>query len=535
MYFFKRGIIYLIRNKGKSGLLFMVIFILGILISGGFSMRKALLVSQERVIMGIPAVSALWFDDSEARIERSLSWDAILRTEWPTLEQLLEIGSLPYVRTFDINLQTRLFGSNLEWVPIYIDGSRIPDRVRNSQGFTEDIQQIEGMDRHLSGKFPVRGVMNPSLLEIEGQAIYLIEGRSFTEEEVEGGAKVAIIPAVFAQRNSITLGDLLSLEAIVQDTAQMYREGIERNPIAFINELGNEQFYAYHQVIEFEVIGIFEFLKGFDYDVLESASIFEFSRQVQVWADMQNMIYAPFSTIQPIIEVTVEAGLQLEEVQDLRAGLIPQATFVLNHPRNLGTFSKTAEEILPDFWKMEDFSGNFRGILEAIAPMEELANFILWLAAGGSIVVLTLLMTLSVQDRKYEMGLYIAFGEKKVKILLQLLMEVTLIAALAIGSSVMVGNRLSESLSKEMFERAILERESRELVQVTSSDTVGGRVISLFLPAEISNEDLFAMYETRLDGETIFMITTTSFATIFVSISFPAIRIMTMKTKTILK
>jgi len=557
MMFYKRGLLHLIRNKRKSGVLLVVIFIVGVLLFGAVSMRSALIASTESIINRIPSVSELTFNYREAMGEVGGGFNVIMdeRVPIPTVTDLEDVGNLPYVRNFDITLETRLFGRDLEWVSSYIDGAKLPARLRGSNGFSEEIHRIDGIERRLTGRIPVRGVTNPSLLEIEAGVSTLAEGRTFTSSEIETGARVAIISEEFSRLNEISIGDFLPLESIVQDTVQMYREGVGidgQELYPFISELADERFYAFREILKFEVVGIFSLLKGFDYDLIQEANNLEFGRQLNLWADMKNMIYIPFTVIPPIIEAEFEALLMLStenqnenrrldraihrtvDVRSLELELTPGATFILNSPQYLDSFSKAASEILPDFWEVEDFAKNFAPILITIEPLGEIADLILWIAIGGGGTALSLLMLLSLQTRTHEMGLYLALGSQKGKIVLQFLMEVLFLGVIGVGLSTLVGNILSNALSRELFQRAIVQRESRNLMQATSADTVVGRTISLFFPGEITNEELFSMYDTSLSSSSITFIVAIAFAIILTSTLIPVLRIVFIKPKKIL-
>ena len=83
----------------------------------------------------------------------------------------------------------------------------------------------------------LKGVSHPAIIDIEEDVLELIQGRTFTAEEMDRSDKVALISEAFVQVNHLQLGDTFYLENIFFDEFM-------------VEELATEQF-------ELEVIGIF--------------------------------------------------------------------------------------------------------------------------------------------------------------------------------------------------------------------------------------------------------------------------------------
>ena len=64
-------------------------------------------------------------------------------------------------------------------------------------------------------------------------------------------------------------------------------------------------------------------------------------------------------------------------------------------------------------------------------------NYVFYITLGSSVVVLALVLFAFVRDRKKEIGTHLALGERKGRIILQLIIETVagVIAALAVTSS----------------------------------------------------------------------------------------------------
>jgi len=72
-------------------LLLLLITILRGILSGAISMSRAILATEERLLMQVPAVSTIIFDWESA----TAGWMQ------PSREEIEAVGNLPYIRTYD--------------------------------------------------------------------------------------------------------------------------------------------------------------------------------------------------------------------------------------------------------------------------------------------------------------------------------------------------------------------------------------------------------------------------------------------------
>ena len=70
-------------------------------------------------------------------------------------------------------------------------------------------------------------------------------------------------------------------------------------------------------------------------------------------------------------------------------------------------------------------------------------------------------MILFCKERKNEMGIYLALGEKKINIALQLLIETLIVSIIAITLSIFTGNILAKNVSNKMLQNQIVEQNNK--------------------------------------------------------------------------
>jgi len=160
---------------------------------------------------------------------------------------------------------------------------------------------------------------------------------------------------------------------------------------------------------------------------------------------------------------------------------------------------------------MRDVSEAFYNIIASMDSMLEIADIILWLAIGASVVTLTLIIIFLIGGRRREIGIYMALGEKKSGVLVQFAIELLLVVGLGIILSLFTGNILSENISRNMFRQTLIEQSETPI----DTDQIPWQLV-LFNPDTMSIDEVLEMYDTSLDIQT---------ATTFVLISFTIVSI----------
>jgi len=531
---FKRAITNIKRQPVKNGLLLVIIFILGTVLSAAISVRTAMITTEENVMMRVPAVSAIHLDHIMAAFESGTSpWDrSIWRENRPTAYDITTVGQLPYVRAYDFYLNIELLSREFEWVVPQLDESRLRGMSLDDLG--QALNNMRYFAYNAAESFPVRGVSNPDITDIEAGLLTLTSGRTFHAEEIENGAMLAVVSQLFADYNNLYIGATLRLHSAIHDLDAFGEAGIVIFPVGWLDE----RFMVHHEILEFEIIGIFNVEHQLNYENYQGRNLFNPVREL---SSLYNRIYIPVTVADVVSRAAIEAEIELcseiPEDETWRHIDCPgdaeepqlEAIFLMYDPRDLGTFTEAATELLPDFWEVRDVSSAFYSIIASMDSMLEIANLILLLAAGATIITLTLTITILLRDRRHEIGIYMALGDRKSKILSQFLTEIGLIAVVGIALSLFAGNMLSHGISRNMFEQTLLERAAEPRLEVQMPWE-----LMLFNPAEIPLGEVMEMYDTSLDVETIISFIGVSFTVILIATIAPIMQIVKLEPKKIL-
>jgi len=526
-----RALISIKRQPIKNGMLLILIFTLGIVMSVAISAQTAIVAMEEQVMMRVPAVSTIQLDNvaiaSEmgVHIRDSRIWD---ETELPTINEILAVANLPYVRAYDFYLHIGLFSRDLDWAVLELDESRLTGiSLRDAEQAMSGLRFWNDDNAEI---FNFRGVSNPEITDIKAGLLSLVSGRTFYENEIDNEAMVAIISQTFAQANNLSIGSVFPIHSAVHDQIEMVNEGI----YSFAQAWLDERFMVHHEILEFEVIGIFDVEREWDYQNYQGQDVFTTLNDL---ATLHNRIYIPVTVADRVLRTEHEAGLELliqmrglwshEAWPELDQEPELQAIFLLYDPRNLTTFTEQANELLPDFWQVVDLSDSFRQVIASMDTVLEIADLILWLALAATITVLTLTLVMLFRERRQEVGIYMALGAKKSSILRQFLIEIFFITTVGIVLALFTGDFVAGQVSRNMFEQALIERENEPPAEIPHE-------LRIFNPNDIPFEELIEMYDTSLTIQASVIFIGISMAVVLVSTSVPVILILKTSPKKVL-
>lgn len=505
MSLFKRVILCIKRKFAQNMLLFLVILLLGILTSGAISIGRAIERTEDNVWRQLPAVAMIeedWF-------ATELYWREY--GTWPappiTVEMVEQVASLPYVRDVEISLETTLYSRGLNH---YREGSRV-----TSLQFW-GVSNIE--------KFSVKGVSDPEFLELSIEMIEITSGSTFTAEQIEMGIPVIMISREFAQENNLTVGSFITLESIVTKGIDDYTESwFEEDNIFDSLE------------IDFEVIGIYEVpeLAGGDINA-------EFER-----IGLLNSSFVPYTVISKMINFYFESANEYWYSQEgfalinIEEALDFSHYFLLNDARDLPAFRRSALALLPEFITVTDVSDSFSDVIISMENVRDLSTIVLVLAIGSSVIVLSLVITLLIRDRKHEIGIYLSLGEHKKKIALQFLLEIMLITLIASSLSLFIGSFLSSNLSQNMLLQELSSIQDKNVgnenhLVIGNSILTDNREILRFAPDPLSPEELIDLFDTSIDSREVLTFYGVAIITVMVSTIVPVAYVMRLEPKEIL-
>ena len=501
MTYLRRAAISIKRNLGKTILLFLIVLILGSVISGAISTNRATENMESNLIDSMLPLAIIQFD-WELFQEYNEDPDRFFSDLSPEL--IRQIGALPYVRSYDFYTHTWLFTHLEEVQPdmddnIVIDGGWRPDE----DAFGRQVR--------------VRGVENPNLIDIEQNLLELVSGRVFTRDEIRSFSAVAVVSEEFAQLNNLHVGSTFTLRNVIFEMGREIMWGGDD----LIDNVFAEQSY------EMEVIGIFRplNLQIMDDDFMNAWMVTE----------IQNRIYVPNTFVEAARRFEFDS--LLEQDPDIFGDFDPddfmmwENFFTLYDPNDFPAFREGVMEIVPPYFKIVDTANSFMPVLSALDTMKGLTMMVLYIAIGASLLIITLLISLFLRDRRREVGIYLALGERKRKIVSQFLLEIIGVAFLSIVVALFIGNIIATNLSESMLmnDIALEQQRAGEI-----ADPWGDPFANMGFRTEVPPEVIADSYDVSLDFITILLFFGVGLGTVLFATVIPMIYVLRLNPKKIM-
>ena len=489
-----RALASLKRQWVKSLILLTTIFVLGFLLTGATIVRNAILQTEYNLWSTMPRFATINLDfETMMELQREAAGDEV-DPNITSQEVIREIGSLPYVESFNYTFNHLLWNSELEW-------------VGESLNFNDEPSFRS-----------VQGVYHFHLLDLDQGIIEMVDGRSFSEQDMTGIGEVALISRELAEANGLTVGSILTLDSrLYDDFDDVYASNDWLNPERIIES----------ETFELEVIGLFEVMTEIEEDMYEEividgqTFIFQTAEAVLLH-QLQNQIYVPISVIE------ASPDFDFERVSQMEANGV-EALFVLYDPLDMPEFIDEANELLAGWWQMADLSGNFSRITASMETMQWVANLIFWGGTGAAVVILALFMILFLYDRKHEIGIYLALGEKKSKVILQVLSEVMLLTVVALSLSVFVGSIVTSQMSQRMLEQDVIRQ-----IESGENQFWGINNLARHDPGEMDIEEMMASFEITFGGTAVLFIFTAGMLTVLLSTGLSVFYVVRLNPKKVL-
>lgn len=488
MNFIKRGLLSITRNKGKSIILLLVIFVLGNLISGAISIQQATGNVETSIKEKLGAATTIELD-YEALNEMSEEELGEYELKNLDLDLIKKIGELSYVKYYDYNTN------------IYL-GSKTVKSYRGEH--QEDFEEQVTDDSFMSMDFNIKGINYAPVLDFEEQKSKLTDGRVFKTEEIENGSSVAIISKKLADKNGIQIGDTFVLNS------EIYGENSDK-PTAVRD-------------VVLEVIGFFE---------PQSVKKEEGSNKDQGmydWMDMdlQNTIYVPNEVViaenKAHLEEYIKSDpefakmMENEEMSEYYAPI-----FVLNKPEDSASFEEEVKPLVPELYTVRKASDQYETISAPIQSMSKLSNYVLIAAVVTTVLIIGLVVLLFLRDRKRELGIYLSLGERRGRLVGQIILEVMIVSLIGITLSLFTGNYLAQGVSDTMINTEKGQSNDDYYMYPSSG-----------IHSNLTTDDVIASYQVTLDSSFIFLFYGVGVATILLSTILPLIYIIRLNPRKIM-
>jgi len=511
MKFYKRAITSIKRKPGKTLILFLLIAILGSVISGAIAVEGAISNTEANLRRSMrPIVS---FDLDGEALQREIEASGEERFDLMTVEMVHQLGRLPYVAHYDYSIFTEL-------------GT---DELQDYRGEHGGMMMV-GVDGEAVrwGWFHIRGTSLAEPQDMRENLIELTSGMIFSDDHLSASddAFPVLISNGVALENDLGIGSVFTIDRTV------YRPIMDGD---WDRERTEEDIFA-QITFEFEVVGLFDPLQSEIVNPNNPDDVWEVEHRMR---QLNNNIYVPNFAAERIQRFEIDTQFEMEalyfDAPDSPFGDNPQlfqTVMLLHDIDDLENFRNTAMAIIPDLWYVTDLTGSFSEITTSMSAIQEIADWILIISIGATLLILSLLITLFLKDRRHEIGVYLVIGERKIKIISQILIEVVTISIAAMVVALLVGHFISSSISTTMIRN---ELETPSYTWNHSNWETGLNALeTMGLDTSLTFDEMIAAFDVSLSSEVITHFFAIGIGAVILSTVIPVLYIVFLKPKKVL-
>lgn len=470
MNFIKRACLSVQARKGKSLILFAVFLVLTNLVLAGFAIQNVTKTANDlaRKKLGVDVTLGLDGEKFQKYVQKQRLENPNERIHRPEIstEEADKLAESPYVKEFNYVKDSQ--GVADGYTPINADQG--DNAVGGSVGGSQEIIKMPNT--------LIQGVRISDLLkEFVDETNKIIDGRSITPEDKD--QKVALVEKQLAEQNNLQVGDQLKIQA--QDDTS---------------------------TIDLEIIGIYE-TSSIDSNMESAPPLFHPS----------NKVYVSYGSLK-----------EFSENKETKGAPIDQAIYYLNDPNHIEDFKAEGKKTSIDFdlFKLDAHDALYRKMVGPIENVASTSKWIIYLVSFAGAIILGLIITLAIKERRKELGILLAIGEKKGKLIGQLLVEVLCIAALAFSLSVVTGGTVSQKMGDSLLQNEVASYEGEQQAENNPGFSFG------MIPDQGQDVEPIHDIDVRVTSEDMLKLGVLGLVIAFLSTILPALSILRLNPKDIL-
>ncbi|MBO0431853.1 ABC transporter permease [Enterococcus sp. DIV0660C] len=171
-------------------------------------------------------------------------------------------------------------------------------------------------------------------------------------------------------------------------------------------------------------------------------------------SESSNSMEMQFSMMNPSNTLYTSYTLANELNGTAEDNTVDSAVYTLADPENMDEFVAEAEKLIDtDTFSLQSNDAAYQSMLEPLNNVASFSKNVVLLVAVAGIIILTLIIMITIRERRHELGVLLSLGESRIKIILQLFTEVALCMILALGVAAVSGNVVANVVGQQLIEQ----------------------------------------------------------------------------------
>lgn len=511
---FKRAWRYITRKPTKTILLIVTFFLIGNLVILGLGISQAadnakvLTRQQMRAVVSYEVdYNAYWnhIDTLEDEDEINAAYQNYPKTDRATA---LKIAEDERVRAFNYMVNSIAYADGFEHVPV---GN---EEERGSNTYMDENGQEQ---TYVEPNLMIYANMFPNMIEFEEGTFTIADGRFYEQNDIDQANHVVVITRELAEQNGFRVGDTIRL------TSEQYLFNLFKEM-----NLDTDSLY-----LDLDIIGIYDSMNAVDPNS-------ENFRWMSPYENPKNIILMPMTTYVDYARNISRAQYDYEkqnnpdldwDFEEMSSNLEQpgKVVYLITDPLEVDGFVKDHQGDLTEYTMLNANNETFKRLARPLDTMSFFANIVVWIVVINAIVIITLVTALTLKTREYEIGVLLSMGVSKFKVVLQLFVELILIAllgfTLAAGSGSLMAGRVGDMVLDYQTSSDAQYEEGNETYYWSSSDDYF---------TEVTQDDLLRQYHVSVSPLLILEIYVLGTVVVLIAIVIPSFMIMRLNPKQIL-
>ncbi|USP95900.1 ABC transporter permease [Bacillus vallismortis] len=407
MNFIKRAFWNMKAKKGKTLLQLFVFTVICVFVLSGLTIQSAAQKSSELARQELGGSVTLQVDRQKQMEKQQDSGEKRSFESTPIkVSDANKLAALDHVKSYNYITSASANAGNFDAIESSSSSdsssSSSSTNTKNSQGGGQGGGQ--GGPQMVQADLSIEGVISTALVDdfSDGDS-KITDGRAITKSDV--GKKITVINETLAEENDLSVGDSITIESATDEDT----------------------------TVTLKIVGIYKTTSSGD----DQAQNFSF-------LNPYNKLYTPY---------TATAALKGDDYKNT----IDSAVYYMDDAKNMDAFVKAAKKTSIDF-DTYTLNTNDQLYQQMVGPIENVASFsknVVYLVSAAGAVILGLIVMMSTRERKYEMGVLMAIGEKRWKLIGQFLAEILIVAVIAIGLASVTGNLVANQLGNQLLSQQV--------------------------------------------------------------------------------
>ncbi|MDT2382811.1 ABC transporter permease [Enterococcus avium] len=405
MNYMKRAIQSLWAKKGRSIIMIAVFSAILIFVLAGLTIRSGADLATTNAKKSVGATVTLstnretMFKQSDSEDENSRPDPGSFERTPVNLSDAKKIAKLSNVKSYSFEASTSADkSSGIE--PISSDSDASNDSTENTEESSDE--QMAGFGGGgapggmSQGDFQIKGVSeSSSYSEFSAGTASLVEGEAITS--ADEGTNNVLIEQSLAEANDLSVGDTFK----IKDTDD--------------------------KDVEVTIKGIYKTSDSGD----SMSAQFNFMNP-------SNTIFSSYTMVNTL---TGSEGKTIDS-----------AVYNLEDPKDMDSFVKQANKLIDtDTFSLETNDQMYQQMLQPLNNVSSFAKNIVILVAAAGVIILTLIIMLSIRERKYEIGVLLSLGESRMKVISQFFVEIFICMIFALGIAAASGNVVGNAVGNQLL------------------------------------------------------------------------------------